>query len=200
MAQAGCYIYRVDGVIMAREPWSVDRGLDGTIHVKTVRDATQFGVWLSLEADIFADGHGDYRFDLRNCAEGPIVKSARYHCEDGAVYFGPARQEIAPQGAHFFPLMRYFTGDMIAAILLKGGSHEVIVPDIGDMSALDTLFAPLHSVRTVVPVMGDPLAFDLSGGAYEAPARLHLNAEGLLAHYAFTDAAGKVWTCDLGDG
>jgi hypothetical protein len=197
MAQAGCYVYRVAGAIMAREPWSVHHNADGSVQVRAVRDATQFGVWMAVEADILSEDRADYRLELRASAEGPVVKAVCYHRDNGALFMGPQRQEIVPRGAHFFPLMRYFTKDMIAAILKRGGSHHVVVPDISDVGANEKVFAPLYSVRTVVPVSGDLQAFDLSGGAYEVPARLIFNDQGLLAHFAFTDSAGKVWSCDL---
>jgi hypothetical protein len=50
------------------------------------------------------------------------------------------------------------------------------VPDIRTLETPSTVFAPLHSQRRVTAVQGEPRAFDLPGRAYEALARVYLNA------------------------
>jgi hypothetical protein len=199
--KSGCYVYRLDGAIVAREPWSVTRNQAGNTRIVTARDASEFGVWLGLEVNIAQDGARLYHFELRTKPKGPTLKSTRYHRADGLLHYDANNEgplcELAPQNAHFFPLMRYFTGEMIAAIKDNGGARDVIVPDIRSLTNVASVFAPLHSVRTVTMVAGDRQAFDLTGGAYETPARVYLNNEGLLMSYAFMDVTGQKWTCIL---
>jgi hypothetical protein len=201
MDQSGCYIYRVDGVTMAREPWVVTSGAGETVRVSAKREAQDFGVSLTLEAVTHENGSFDYQLELRSMLNDAILKSACYSLSANGIHARIGQDAtfklLSPSTAHVFPLMRYFTKDMVSAILQRGGQHDVIVPDIRNMQDMAALFAPLQSVRTVSRVASDPRAFDLSGGSYEAPVRLYLNDEGLLAHYEFKDTMGKVWTCDL---
>jgi hypothetical protein len=201
MSQSGCYLYRQGGRIVAREPWRVETDRDGTKRITSYRDATDFGVWLEVNARVNRDGTCDYDFCLKATQTGPDLKSARYAVKDGSLFWAvpPTKNllPVVPPTAHFFPLMRYFTGDMVRAIAQEGGTKTVIVPDIRNFADLSNIFAPLASVRSLVDVHGDAKTFDLSGGAYEAPARLYLNEAGVLSHYAFTDPTGDEWTCDL---
>jgi hypothetical protein len=204
IVRTGCYVYRVGGVVLAREPWAVSRDDNGQTLVRAQRDASEFGVWLGLEAVLDEVGGRIFDFTLRAKADGPVRSETRFVDRKGILSFSPvaahAASPLGPTSAHFFPLMRYFTGDMVRAILIAGGTKDVIVPDIRTLGDVGSAFAPVHSVRTVSEVKGETDAFDLSGGTYEAPARLYLNGDGLLIHYAFTDAAGQAWTCDLEDG
>jgi hypothetical protein len=201
MSQAGCYTYRQEGRVVAREDWHVEIDLNGTTRVTSQRDATAFGVWLELNAILLSDGTCAYDFCFKATHNGPALKSVRYSVNDTGLFWAtPAVTQLtylAPPYTHFFPLMRYFTGDMVRAIAQAGGQKTVIVPDIRNFADSASLFEPLKSARTIVDVNGDARTFDLSGGAYEAPARVYLNQNGFLEHYAFTDPAGNKWTCDL---
>jgi hypothetical protein len=201
IGQTGSYIYRVGGDFMAREDWAITDTRDGGVHVSASRDASAFGVWLGLEATQYRDGRSSYWFELRQFNDGPVLRSARFWQTKNALSYASCREtvpeQISPDGAHFFPLMRCFTGAMIHAIMAGGGACDVIVPDISALDRPETAFAPRHSQRRAIVVKGAPNAFDLSGGAYEAPARVYLNEKGLLDHYTFEDGSGKRWTCDL---
>jgi hypothetical protein len=199
---SGCYVYDVDGVEQARETFAVTSRSDGALNVQCVRDASQFSVHLVLDALCSMSGDAHYVFTLRERANGPILAKATYILTNGEIWVEHGHglgQKLLPERAHVFPLMRYFTGDMVTAILNNGGQANIIVPDIRTLSDTGSAFTPLQSVRTVVAVKGQPNVFDLSGGAYDAPARLHLNYEGLLAHYEFEDSNRKVWRCNLVD-
>jgi hypothetical protein len=202
--QSGCYVYQVGGAIVAREPWAVMAdGLSGT-RVSAHRDASEFGVWLGLACTLDADGAGSFDFQLRTHGDGPVQREAHYRRDETGLYYSAQSRDmlayIAPKTTHFFPLMRYFTSAMVSALSAAGGNCDVIVPDISTLGLASSAFAPLPSQRYLVPVAGEDNAFDLSGGAYEAPARIYLTEDGLLAHYAFTDGAGKEWTCELQRG
>jgi hypothetical protein len=199
---SGCYVYDVDGVEQARETFAVTSRSDGALNVQCVRDASQFGVHLVLDALCLVTGDARYVFILRARADGPILAKATYIVTDGEIWVEHGNdlgQKLSPKRAHVFPLMRYFTGDMVAAILENGGQASICVPDIRTLHDAGSAFLPLKSVRTVAAVEGQSNVFDVSGGAYDAPARLHLNDEGLLAYYEFEDANHKVWRCNLVD-
>jgi hypothetical protein len=199
---SGCYVYDVDGVEQARETFAVTSRSDGAEHVQCVRDASQFGVHLVLDALCFMSGDAHYVFTLRARADGPILAKATYRVTDGEIWVGrgdDVGQKLLPERANVFPLMRYFTGDMVADILDNGGQASIIVPDIRTLSDIGSAFMPLQSVRTVAAVEGQSNVFDVSGGAYDAPARLHLNDECLLAHYEFEAPNHKIWRCNLVD-
>jgi hypothetical protein len=199
---SGCYVYDVDGVEQARETFDVTSSSDGALQVQCVRDASQFGVHLAVGAKCLMSGDAHYVFTLRAQADGPILAKTTYIATDSEIWVEHGNdlgQKLLPKRAHVFPLMRYFTGDMVAAILNNGGQASIIVPDIRTLSDTGSAFLPLQSVRKVAAVEGQSNVFDVSGGAYDAPARLHLNDEGLLAYYEFEDANHKIWRCKLVD-
>jgi hypothetical protein len=192
-----------EGKLMAREPWSLREDSDGTRHIIAERDASAFGVHLRVVVAISVTGEMHAEFELRWAQDGPVKKRAYYHAHKGQVSWRVNAtddwQIVAPKRAHFFPLMRIFTADMVRALQGKGGQGSVIVPSIATLADLETVFTPLLSQRSITGVVGDPHAVDLSGGAYDAPARLCFNQDGLLRHYSFCDAAGQAWQCELVD-
>jgi hypothetical protein len=199
---SGCYVYDVNGVEQARETFAVTSRGDGAVQLHCVRDASQFDVQLVLDALCSVCGDARYVFTLRARADGPMLAKATYSLTNGEIWVGRGDdigEKLTSKRAHVFPLMRYFTGDMVAAILDNGGQASIIVPDIRTLGDTDSVFLPLESVRNVVAVEGQSNVFDVSGGAYDVPARLHLNDEGLLAHYEFEDSNRKIWRCRLVD-
>jgi hypothetical protein len=202
-AATGTYVYDCDGEPSVREPWRIDVAADGTQLIQATRDASQFGVHLTLQATRTASGDLTAQFELRHDEAGPILKQADYRSHGGLVWYRDLGAQpwrtACKQQAHFFPLMRCCSADMVRALQMGGGQMQVVVPSIATLSNLDSVFEPLESLRHVSPVDRDGLVFDLSGGAYEAPARLTLNSHGFPAHYRFTDPAGATWDCQLED-
>jgi hypothetical protein len=198
---SGAYKYYVDDVLTAHEPWTIERDTSGTRRIICVRDASQYGVYLTLNATINADGDAYYAFALSASATGPIKKSAEYRVESATTSYRimPQRdwKSLEPVGAIFFPLMRVFTGEMVLGLERNGPDTFVIVPSIERLADIDSVFEPVVSQRSAVSVSGQPNSFDLTGGAYQAPTRVLINQQGLLESYNFTDAKGAVWTCQL---
>jgi hypothetical protein len=199
--RSGAYKYYVDGALTAHEPWSIESDSTGTHRVVCVRDASQYGVYLTLNATIAANGDAHYAFALSTSATAPIKKSAEYRVEAATTSYRIAPKtnwtRLEPNGAIFFPLMRVFTGDMVGGLLQNGPESSAIVPSIKRLAGIESVFEPIVSQRSAVAVSGHPNSYDLSGGAYEAPTRVLINQEGLLESYNFTDAKGAVWTCQL---
>jgi hypothetical protein len=199
--QSGTYNYYVDSALTAYEPWSIEFDAAGARRVTCVRDASQFGVYLTLIATIAANADAHYVFALSTSATAPIKKSAEYRVEGATTSYRIARQTdwicLQPASAIFFPLMRVFTGEMVRGLERKGPKSSVIVPSIDRLADIDSVFEPIVSQRSAVAVSGHPGSYDLSGGAYEAPTRVAINQQGLLESYRFTDAKGAVWTCQL---
>jgi hypothetical protein len=199
--QSGTYNYYVDGALTAHEPWSIHSDSTGTHRVVCVRDASQYGVYLTLNATVSTDGYAHYAFALRASATSPIKKSAEYRVEGTTTSYRNMPQTdwkpLEPAGAIFFALMRVFTGEMVRGLVKNGQESSVIVPSIDRLADIDSVFEPIVSQRSAVAVSGHPNSYDLSGGAYEAPTRVVINQQGLLESYHFADAKGAVWTCQL---
>jgi hypothetical protein len=199
--QSGTYNYYVDGALTAYEPWTIEHDTSGARRIICVRDASQFGVYLTLNATIAANGDAHYAFALSASATGPVKKSAEYRVEGATTLYRIMPQtdwiRLQPEGAIFFPLMRVFTGEMVRGLVLNGSVSSVIVPSIERLTDIGSVFEPIVSQRSAVAVSRQPYSYDLSGGAYDAPTRLLINQQGLLESYHFTDAKGVLWTCQL---
>jgi hypothetical protein len=130
-----------------------------------------------------------------------LVKSARYDVVQNEIWqlVGTSRICVADKeaNAHFFPLMRVFTGKMIHAIQRSNGRRHVVVPSIVHLDQLDTVFEPLNSIRNVIILDPSANLYGLDGGAYETPIRLVLHDDGLLDHYSFVDGQKQDWLCQL---
>lgn len=199
--RSGTYAYFVDGTMTAREDWIDWTDDQGRRHVRCVRDASQFGVHLGLTSSFTADGRAAHIFELREHANGPLKKAAYYETAGDQVQFrmdaSAPWKIVETDGAIFFPLMRIFTADMVRSLDQSGGTGVVVVPSIEQLNEIDTIFEPIVSTRNVVRIGLKGDCFDLMGGAYEAPTRIWINAQGHLENYAFVDPKGVRWTCQL---
>lgn len=93
-----------------------------------------------------------------------------------------------------FPLMRCFTGLMIAALETAGGEADILVPWLHDPGDRGRLFTPDITHRHLDT--GDrPDTITLTGGPYETGTRIRRDGNGFLADYAWTNPAGQTWSC-----
>jgi hypothetical protein len=202
MIMTGSYHYTSNGINVAEETWSIETASDGTRTIKSVRDASNFGAYLSVHAVIVPSGTADYQLTFQTQKGTPILKSVRYHVETGSVYrrFEDGKQVLvqAPQDALFFPLMRVFTGQIIAAMIGRREPTTWIVPKLDMTDNLVNLFEPDLSERFIEQDPNEPNIFWLSGGPYVSPARLKLREDGMLENYAFTpEGSDENWVCQL---
>jgi hypothetical protein len=194
---SGAYVYERDGIIVAKETWSIKTQPNGTQQIKSHRDANQFGAQISVEAKLGIGGDGDYRFVWQNAPQEQLVHTTAYRLRGNEIScrsknFGTIKLGHR-EATVFFPLMRVFTGNAILATIEMGGTATWVVPDISDPQEKTTLFSPNCSQRTVTREDG---YFQLAGGPYKTPARITLRPDGLLKNYEFTSQDGKnYWVC-----
>jgi hypothetical protein len=200
MTIRGSYLYHCNGVEVVEEAWCSGTAQDGTQTIESARDASNFGAYFSVRAVIAPTGTANYELTFQTQKGAPILKTARYHVEAGTVsrQFEDGHYTIvqAPQDALFFPLMRVFTGQMIAAMIGKSAPTTWIVPKLDMRDNLVALFEPDLSQRSITQ---DPSASDiywLSGGPYVSPARLTLRPNRMLDNYAFIpEGSTEHWEC-----
>jgi hypothetical protein len=197
----GSYVYTCDGILAAGETWSIETAQDLTQTIVSVRDASQFGAHVTVQATVRLTGDGDYRFFHRAALDGPVLKSVCYFVRNGDIYFQFDGQDVcqidvAPPYV-FFPLMRIFTAKAIKDTIKLGGQAVWVVPDIATLDQTTTVFAPHLTSRAITPDLKEANAYYLSGGPYQSPAHIRLRPEdGLLESYSFTPVGSEAhWMC-----
>jgi hypothetical protein len=194
---SGAYVYERDGIVVAKETWSIETLPNGTQQIKSRRDASQFGAQIYVEAKLGIGGDGDYRFVWQGTLDRQWVRSTAYRLRGNKIScrskpFGTI-QVRGGEATVFFPLMRVFTGNAVLATIERGGAAIWVVPDISDPKEKTTLFSPSFSQRTITSEDG---YYRLFGGPYKTPVRIILRPDGLLDHYEFTSQDGKdYWVC-----
>lgn len=153
--ESGAYEYRLNGALTPiRERWLRRRREGGGWLITSSRNAP--GVELAVEATADAGRVTDFEVNWRG--EGQPGITACYSLLPDRVSVTRSRGgqvterreiEIAPglQAPLLSPLMRIFAGPLIARLLENGGAGAVIVPDIRDPQAPETLLLPLLSER-----------------------------------------------------
>lgn len=74
----GAYVYTSDGIIAATETWSIEAAQDLTQTIVSVRDASQFGAHITVQAKVYLAGDGEYRLFHRAAPNGPVLRSVCY--------------------------------------------------------------------------------------------------------------------------
>ena len=194
---------------MVREPWSRLIGERGQVVSISQRDVPALGVSINVkhEQDEIHEGlSATWRcaLQLKDIKSHAILKIANYWCgSDGLKYQldgGPEHKIEVSQSAIFFPLMRVFTGDAVAATLKLGGRATWVVPSIAQLgkNSWADLFVPDISQRHARPHPTLPHTIMLSGGPYETAELLSLAAHGQLQSYSFNGVGDDTkWTCRL---
>jgi len=198
---SGTYIYTMDSEVLVREPWRV-RMEDEKRTVQSKRISEKFGIQIALEA-IETEDRSDYDFEFTDLNTGVVTARGFYKLESDEIFFKRTKKEEwrhAGTEMLFFPLMRIFTGDLITQIIHAGGSGDVIVPDIRNLTETGSVFKPITSKREVRADPENTDLFHYSGGQYKSPVPVLLGEDGMMIHYTWTGPDGARWECRLERG
>ncbi len=212
---SGAYQYLLNGELTdIRESWSCEAAGEGEFLVSSERSAGD--VVLQVRARI-RDGHVlccDVVWQSGD--EHPIA--SEFLLQDGGLQVkrkqGSAAVEVtqlaAPAEGIFLlsPLMRVYTGPVIARLLEAGGKGTVVVPAIGKPEQTDTLLRPQVSERTAVILEAD-CTVDLGEGAqscrlceyigdqYQQGTHFWLRSDDLLLRYTWRQTPELEWDVRL---
>lgn len=173
-AQAGRYHYLLDGSGTAIEESWTRRPREGGGHfVHAQRTAP--GICLEVNAE--CDHRGAIQFNLEWQAEHYPPVRALYRLEEGSVSCVRQRGDSdterwelpfdADAAPLLLPLLRIFTGPVIARLLEREGDGAVLVPSISDPGDRAKLLAPASSMRGA-SVLDENQAIELFGRQYNS--------------------------------
>ena len=208
---SGLYHYRLNGQDTAiEERWQRYRHASGAWQVSSSRRAP--GLDLRVEAQYSAGLVS--RFDVAWRQQGGPQLRAGYELAADRVAVSrclapqPASSEDLVFARHapplLFPLMRIFTGPLIAALLRAGGRGAVVLPFIADPTDYSRLLRPVLSEREArVLEEGAKLELDGArlqcrrceylGDQYGPDARFWLGFDDLLLRYQWQQSAQQHW-------
>lgn len=208
---SGAYHYRLNGQDTAiEERWQRYRYASGAWQVSSTRRAP--GLELRVEAQLSAGLVS--RFDVAWCQQGGPQLRAGYELAADRV---AVNRCLAPQPAIsedlvfagsapplLFPLMRIFTGPLIAGLLRGGGRGAVVLPFIADPADHSRLLRPVLSEREA-RVVEEGALLELAGARlqcrrceylgdqYGPDARFWLGPDDLLVRYQWQQSAQQQW-------
>gem|GEM_PF-3480840 len=198
---SGRYIYETNGVERAQEPWRIFQTEDDYRITIAERFAPDLKTHLEVVHREGFDGQESISLTFRESPKGALLAHGDYRLENGLCRFkGQSDHEWSDRplaNAHFFPLMRVFTGAMVIALMQKGGQGEVIVPHIAQPEPDKPIFQPMRSQRSVQRMAGLAPVYLYHGGPYEKPATILLNNEGLMERYTWEQSDTETWVCRL---
>lgn len=171
-AQKGRYHYLLDGTGTAiQESWSRRPREGGGFFVHAQRTAP--GVSLLVNAE--CDHQGAIQFNLEWQAEQHPPVRALYRLEEASVSCVRQRGDTDTEGWELpfgydgapllLPLLRIFTGPVIARLLERRGEGAVLVPSISDPGDRAKLLAPATSMRAA-SVLEESKPLELFGRQY----------------------------------
>jgi hypothetical protein len=209
-AVSGGYRYLLNGEAAAvTETWRRWQLPSGEERVSSVRRAP--GVEIQVEAGV---ENGLVQACEIQWHADAISIQAEYSLREGELQFlrqqegNPVERETSVPGDGglllLFPLMRIFTGPLIARLLDGGGRGTVIVPEIGQADDSDGLLKPRVSQREArvleahTELMVDGLAVscclcEYTGDQYGAGSRFWLGEDETLLRYQWQQAPDQCW-------
>ena len=211
-AARGEYRYLLNGEPAAvSETWRLRGSPEGECQIASERAA--HGVVIEVEAHLSAARVTWFEATWRE--EGARAVHALYVLRDNAVMVSrrqgddtleekeiPVHQMESPP--LLFPLMRIFTGPLIAGLLDRGGRGAVILPYIADPAAATRLLEPQVTQRQArvlerqvlqMPDGSEALArcCEYSGDQYGIDSRFWLGEDNLLLRYQWRQDAARSW-------
>jgi hypothetical protein len=211
-AARGEYRYLLNGERAAvSETWRLRGSLGSECQVASERQAQ--GVAIEVEAHLSAARVTWFEAAWRE--EGAAVIHALYVLRGNALMVSRRQgddvleeEEIpVPQVESpplLFPLMRIFTGPLIAGLLQRGGRGTVVLPYIADPAAAGRLLQPQVSQRQARVLERQVLRLpdgseaqarccEYSGDQYGIDSRFWLGEDNLLLRYQWRQDAARSW-------
>jgi hypothetical protein len=210
---SGGYRYLLNGRPTAvAESWDIDGELATQCQINSLRVAP--GVEIEVTAEVSKGIVQGFTSTWRSDSEQ--ATSARYvlQADRVLVSWSGARStteeviEVYHEGASseplLFPLMRIFSGPLIARILNLGGAGNVILPDINDPGDETRLLRPLSTVRRAIVIESDALLSldgvdqpcrrcEYTGDQYGAGSHFWLGEDDLLLRYQWQQSQQHNW-------
>jgi hypothetical protein len=206
----GSYRYLLNGEpAEVNETWSRRLLSPGTEQVSSRRTAP--GVEIAVTAELEEGVVGSCEIEW--ISENSSI-FARYvlNARELSLVYRPAggnseSETMALRGNQpflLFPLMRIFTGGVIAGLLYGGGRGTVILPSIGKPEKPETLLRPLLSerqarvlqMRAELEIEGVTVNCRLceyTGDQYGADSRFWLGEDSTLLRYQWRQGPGQSW-------
>ena len=209
MLDCGGYQYFLNGHLMPiEERWQVYQGERGTLRVFSSRRAP--GVEISAEASLGADGVGGFKITWRS-GNGEDITACCEREGDAYCYLRTPSGDVIthfPDKVTLYPLMRIFTGPVMAALADAGGRGEVLLPDITNPEDVSSLLQASVSVRSASacatchwPEGGSQPAdcrqWQFIGGEYDASTQFWLDSNNRLLRYRWLQQGDKQWDVRL---
>ncbi|MFT6958627.1 MAG: hypothetical protein ACJAYC_003647 [Halieaceae bacterium] len=213
----GFYHYSLNGKpAEVSETWSLEGELTGECRITSKRAAP--GTNISVAALVSRGAVQNFSVDWSDGAAENI--SAQYDLQgDNPIVtrrgIGNTELEVikvAIETRHepplLFPLMRIFTGPLIARLLERDSNSTVVLPDIADPADELKLLKPLISKRSA-KLLGEEMisatdgeellcrGCEYSGGEYTAESRFWLAADDLLERYQWQQSPELFWDVRL---
>jgi hypothetical protein len=171
---SGVYHYRLNGQATAiEEHWQRYRHESGEWQVNSSRRASG----LEIRVDARVNAGTVCCFDVAWCAAGEREVRAEYELAADRVV---VRRRVSPQAAAteevllhggaapplLFPLMRIFTGPLLARLLRGAGKGAVVLPFIADPADRSGLLRPVLSQREA-RVVEEGIELELAGARFQ---------------------------------
>ncbi|MEH6516668.1 MAG: hypothetical protein V7742_08305 [Halioglobus sp.] len=214
---SGSYHYSLNGKpTEVRETWSLEGDLLGECRITSTRAAP--GIDITVAALV---SHGAVQnFSVQWCTGSVENISAYYELRDDRPIvtrrgMGDTEEEeievaveTLQQTPLLFPLMRIFTGPLIARLLAREGGGTIVLPDINDPADKLILLKPLVSERSARLVGEELIASpdgeeqlcrrcEYSGGQYTDDSHFWLAADNLLERYQWQQSPELFWDVRL---
>ena len=210
---SGRYRYLLNGQpTEVSESWSIEGELATQCEIRSLRAAA--GIEIEVTASLSSGNVRHFTSVWRSGSSETI--SAEYLLQSDRVLVtwrgaGCANEEVieifhdgASSRPLLFPLMRIFTGPLIARVLQLGGTGKVILPDINDPGDGGRLLRPLNTQRRARVVDNDALlsrdglqlkcrCCEYTGDQYGAGSHFWLGEDDLLLHYQWQQSADQHW-------
>lgn len=210
---SGCYRYILNGhPTEVAESWSLEGELATQCQISSRRSAP--GVEIEVTAAVSSGTLQHFTTLWRSGSAGTI--SAEYLLQRDRVLVtwraaGRGNEEVielfhdtVSSQPLLFPLMRIFTGPLIARLLQLGGEGKVILPDINDPEDEEHLLRPLTTQRRARVIEKEALLLcngvelrcrrcEYTGDQYRAGSQFWLGEDDLLLRYQWQQSADQHW-------
>lgn len=202
----GSYIYRLNGEpAPVEESWEISNEAGAVQYWNSERIAGDTRISVAAEVE-----NGKVRqCGIRWKSGAAVAIDATYRdTPDGLAWRRTQGEEIGSgvvsgEATILYPLMRVFTGLVIAQLAQRGGEGPVLVPDIGS-SEVNRLLLPDLSQRRVALQGDDRLPdwphcqrWQFIGGRYDNTAAFWLDSDNRLLRYQWQQSPGQLWEVEL---